>query len=260
MGAPELGEQMTSSCMTRRFTLGLGLAASIATAGCELGVLDDLQERSTMVHVFATHHATPEEGSIPDRGGDGQHRVFDTDDGWEITLVKGYVVTTGITLHRCDGTQKSLDLFRGTIVEDIRSTDLGLSTVGGTELRAGTLLCAMTVHYAPLDETGADADIEGATVYLHGVAKRGDEEMVPFEIRAHGPLDVELDLSTIQDGGPLEVTGKEHFPIELTLSKTYDQFFDAIDFTEMAQLDMGEHVLAVLEGVTRVAPGTRVAP
>jgi hypothetical protein len=251
---------MTRSHNTRRFALGLGLAASVAASGCELGLLDELQNRSTMVHVFATHHATPEDGSIPHRGDDGSHRVFETDDGWEITLVKGFVVTTGVTLHRCNGTQESLNLFRGTIVEDIRSTDLGLSTVGGIEMPGGTLLCGMTVHYAPFDEDGAVAEeIDGATVYLHGVAKR-DDEMVPFEIRASGPLDVELDLSTIDDGGPVEVTGKEPFPIELTLSKTYDQFFDAIDFTEMAQLDMGEHVLAVLEGVTRVAPGTRVAP
>jgi hypothetical protein len=252
---------MTSSHMTRRFVLGFGLAASVAASGCELGVFDNLQERSTMVHVFATHHATAEDGSIPHRGDDGEYRVFETDDGWTVTLVKGYVVTAGITLHRCDGTEQALDLFRGTIIEDIRGRDLGLSTVGAAELSPGTL-CAMTVHYAPFDEDGVtvDPEVDGTTVYLHGVAKRGEDEMVPFEISAQGTLDVELDLSTANDGRPVEVTGKEHFPIELTLSKTYDQFFDAIDFTDMAQLDMSEHVLAVLEGVTRVAPGTRVAP
>lgn len=249
---------MNRSRITRRFALGLGLVASVAASGCEL--FDGLQKKSTMVHVFATHHATPEDGTIPDRGGDGQYRVFDTDDGWTVTLVQGYVVTSGITLHRCDGRQETVDLFRGTIVEDIRSTDLGLSTVGGVEVAPGDF-CAMTVHYGLVQDEagGAEAEVDGATVYLHGVAKR-DEELVPFDISAQATIDVELDLSTLDDGAPLHVSGDEHFPVELTLSKTYDQFFDAVDFTEMATLDMGEHVLAVLEGVTRVAPGTRVAP
>jgi hypothetical protein len=247
---------MTSSRMTRCFALGLCLATSVAASGCEL--FEGLQKQSTMVHVFATHHATPEAGTIPDRGGDGEHRVFDTDDGWTVTLVKGYVVTTGVTLHRCDGTQETLDLFRGTIIEDIRNRDLGLRTVGGLEVSPGHF-CGMTVHYAPYDGEGSASDVDGSTVYLHGVAKRGDEESVAFEIRASSTIDVELDLSTIDDGAPLHVTGKENFPVELTISKTYDQFFDAIDFTDMPQLDMDEHVLAVLEGVTRVASGTRVA-
>ena len=250
---------MSSSRMTRCIALSLGLAATVASSGCELGLLDGLQKKSTMVHVFATHHATPEDGTIPHRGGEGEFRVFETDDGWTVTLVKGFVVTTGITLHRCDGTEQSLDLFRGAVVEDIRTRDLGLSSVGAIEASPGDF-CAVTVHYAPLDgSTSAEPEVDGATVYLYGVAQRG-EESVPFEIRANSQIDVELDLSTIDDGAPLHVTGAEHFPIELTVSKTYDQFFDAIDFTDMPQLDMSEHVLAVLEGVTRVAPGTRVAP
>jgi len=59
---------------------------------------------------------------------------------------------------------------------------------------------------------------------------------------------------------PLVVTGDENFPLELTLSKTYDRFFDGIDFSEMGALDMNEQALAVLEFESRVAPGTVVSP
>lgn len=255
---------MSRSRIVRNIILTAGLSAAIGTTGCEqLGLLDALEERSSLVQVFATHHASPEDGRIPDRGGDGQSRVFDTDEGWTVTLTQGYVVTTGVTLHRCDGAAEPVELFWGPFAEDILDTDLDLFTVGSAEVEPGRF-CSMTVHYGTYDAqegaAGPEADVvDGATVYLHGLAERGDES-VPFEVRAQGGVDVDLDLSSMEDGAPLRVTGEESFPVELTLSKTYDRFFDAIDFTAMAQLDMGEHVLGVLEGETRVAPGTRVAP
>ena len=96
-------------------------------------------------------------------------------------------------------------------------------------------------------------------MYLYGLATKG-ETSVPFEIRATDSVDVELDLATIDAGAPLRTQGDQAFPTDLTLAKTYDRFFDGIDFASATQTDLEAHVLAVLALETRVMLGTRVAP
>ena len=220
--------------------------ASLLVGGCDL--IDALSPAGdTLITVFATHRATPEDGAVvPDRGGDGELRVFDNDEGWTIHLTAGLVATTGVTLQRCDGQEAALDLYFGTLAEDLRSADLERRTLGGAEVGAGSY-CGMTVHYgafsADSDDAPTDMDAEeldGLTVYLGGVAERG-EERVPFEIAAQGALDVFVDL------GALHITGDEPFPVEVTVTKTYDRFFDGVDFSNFDQEDLEANAFAILE-------------
>ena len=59
-------------------------------------------------------------------------------------------------------------------------------------------------------------------------------------------------------GGPPTINADEAFPVDLTLSKTYDRFFDGIDFNAFDEADIEQNVLAMLEEDSRVAVGTRV--
>lgn len=251
-----------------RFTLVLTLATLLATTtGCEL--LESIEgDRSATVQVHVTHHATPEGGVFPNRGDDGEFRVFDNDEGWTITLQEAFVVTASATLLACDGTEVPLDLYWGALPENITDSDLDLFSFGGTEVEAGDY-CSIRVAYGPytpIDERSAqqyempeDADaLLGATAYVRGFATKG-EEMAVFELRADEDIVVEVELQG-EGGGPLHVSGEEPFPVELTLSKTYDRFFDAVDFAALTEADLQANMMAVLGAETRVTSGTRVVP
>jgi hypothetical protein len=252
---------MRATKAIRHIALTSGLALCALGTGCDLLDLDG--EGETLVQVFSTHHASPEDGIHPDRGGQGEDRVFETDEGWTVMLESGYITTSGVTLHECEGGSTPIDLFWGDVAEDLNQTDLGLSTVGSLEVGPSEF-CSVTVHYAPFQESAPEvrpraAEAEGATVWLSGVAGK-DDVWVEFSIRATQAVDVRLDLRPGNGGQPLRITGEENFPVELTLSKTYDRFFDGIDFAAMGELDMKAQSLAVLELETRVAPGTIVLP
>ena len=212
----------------------------------------------TLVNVFSTHHATPEDnGIVPDRGGDGETRVFDNDEGWTVHIGDGFVVTRGISLHSCDGEAMSVETYLGALAEDLSHQDLDRMTVGGAEVGPSSF-CSMTVHYGPFD-AGADeappetdpSDLDGLTLILAGWAQKG-EDKIPFELRSNASLDVHLDLSVMASGGPVRVTGDEDFPVELTVLKTYDRLFDGIDFGTAEEADMVAQTLVLLEEETRV--------
>ncbi len=230
-------------------------AAALLSGGCDLiDVLSD--EGDTLVTVFSNHHATPTEGFVPDRGGDGELRVFDNDEGWTIHLTDGLITTKGVTLQRCDGSESPIEFYFGSVAEDLRSADLERRTLGGTEVGAGEL-CGVTIHYGPFsaatDDAPAEMDaakMDGLTLFLEGYAERGDER-VPFEIAVESPADVFTDLAD-SPGGPLRIKGDEAFPVELTVSKTYDRFFDGVDFETLTDEDLSQNALAVLELETRI--------
>lgn len=238
---------------TTKTTLGVfALTALTALSGCDQ-LFDALgEDSSTVVNVFATHHATPTDGLVPDRGGDGEVRVFDNDEGWTVNLTEGFVTISGVTLDRCDGMAMPVDLYLGSVPENLKQADLDRISVGGTEVGAAEF-CGMTVHYGPYNAEsdpspeGIEAEaIDGTTVHLKGFAERG-EAQVQFEVEVAERLDVHIDLAQ-----PLRVTGDEPFPLEITLAKTYDRFFDGVDFDDVDELDLEAHVTAILELETRV--------
>jgi hypothetical protein len=240
-------------------------ATSIFGAGCDL--FDVLNKgETTLVQLMVTHHGTPQGGSFPDLSV-GEAATFDTDEGWTVSLRSAYITTASASLEECGGGVVELEAFRGPLPEDINADDLDLLTFAGVEVAASSF-CGMTVEYGPFvadEETtrayamGDDADkIRNATYYFEGVARKGDVS-VDFELTGSDTVAVDLDLSTVMNGGPLHIDAEEAFPVELTLSKTYDRFFDGIDFSSFDSADANANIVAVLELETRIAFGTRVA-
>ena len=242
------------------------MMASITLAsGCEL------EEGGALVHVFSTHHATPENGVFPDRGTEDMPRVFDNDLGWEITLVNSYVTTVGMTMYRCDGTPLELNMFWGPCPEDLHLRDLERLTVAGLKASPGRY-CGLEVTYGPYElpseedddplvrhATPKNTEMVGSTIYMRGGARMGDGDYIPFELRFRDEVSVELDLSEL-DGvdSPMKVNHKENFPKELTVSKTYDRFFDGIDFENFDQAALEASLGDILAVETRVSKGSLV--
>ena len=75
--------------------------------------------------------------------------------------------------------------------------------------------------------------------------------LVPFEVEVASASDVHLDLAAGPDG-PLNISGNEPFPVELTVSKTYDRLFDGVDFSDFSEEDRAANAVAILELETAV--------
>lgn len=241
-----------------------------ATAGL-VGCNVELGEGGALVNVFTTHHATPESGMFPERGGEDQPRTFDAGDGWTVTLAESYITIAEVRLVSCGGSSHNLKMFWGPCPEDLRNEDLEPLTVAGLKVPPGDY-CELQVTYSPYEMPVIDEDVEtrhtipdnedvdGSTIFMRGVATRGEDEEVPFELANDEDFTVDLDLSELEgDGNALTINHKESFPIELTVSKTYDRFFDGVDWAafdpNLAVNDLDE----VLEDQTRVAEGTRIS-
>ena len=87
----------------RPFTVACALSAMFASSGCDLFGLGP--EPTSLVQMLVTHHATPEDGTFPDRRNGLGDQEFDTDTGWTVTLEEAFVVTASTTLNACDGTE-----------------------------------------------------------------------------------------------------------------------------------------------------------
>jgi hypothetical protein len=252
-----------------RSLVGVTLSSSVLLA---TGCLDQLEKGGATVFVFSTHHATPVDGVFPIRGDDKAPRVFDNDQGWTVTLLESYITTSAVTLVRCDGEPIDLNMFWGPCPENLSDKDLDSLTVAGIKVGPGDF-CGLEVSYGPYmtpviddsevestrHQTPENGDVTGATVYLRGAARMGDGESVQFELRASGDLDVDLDLSDLEgDGNPMTVDRQEDFPRELTVSKTYDRFFDGVDFATFDPEALEAELLDILEAETRISDGPRV--
>ena len=148
------------------------------------------------------------------------------------------------------------------------------------DLDGGELLYAITRHLSAADaalaeaglasiddevqdtrhETPTNEAVDGTTVYMQGGATLGGDEFVQFELATPDTVVVELDISEIEGpGAPFNVAHREDFPKELLVSKTYDRFFDGIDFDTYDPAAVEARLPDVLEGQTRVSEGTLVS-
>lgn len=226
-----------------------------------------------LVTVFATHHASPEDDTFPFRGDDLQPRIFDAGDGWEVTLAESYVTIASTTLVGCSGDEHSLRMFWGPCPEDLRRADLEVLTVSGLKVPAGEY-CELRVEYAPYqtpvvdeDETEtrhvvpALPDVDGDSVFLRGIARHEDGRSVPFQLENGENFVVSLDLRDLEgEGRPLRVREGQDFPTEITVSKTYDRFFDGIDWDDFDADDATASLDEILADQTRVTLGTTIEP
>ncbi len=249
---------------TRLPRAALLVAACLATAGCDtLGALKSFEDDSNDLVVYTAHHGTPQNGFFPDRGGDGDARVFDNDMGWHIVLTNAYVVTAAVQLGGCKGQQVPVDMYWGPCPENMTTTDLDSAAIGGTLTPAG-LYCEIAVEYGNYDPNVSgssevkhpipdDPEVVGATIYLAGYAEK-DGDSVPFELRFTDTVATTLDISTIDDGQPFRVE-KGTMQAELTLSKTYDGFFAGIDFANVDEAAWTAQLGEILLDETRASVG-----
>jgi len=256
--------------MPTRRRLVTACALLVATvSGCGLG---DLFSKSTStIKLFATHAGTPDDMGFPDYGAAGSTRVFMTDMGWEVALDEIYVTTADIQLVRCgeqEGT--SIEMFWGTCPEDfVGYDDRETLPLGAVTIDDGSF-CGVDVVFSPYIEDGdtdehtkpANPDVVGKTVLISGIARRdlGNDmfEEIPFAFTSEQTIIAKLDISTLEAGGPLRLA-KENFARNLTVLKTYDQFFSGIDFASATSADIEAAVLSSLEYDTRVYDGATVA-
>ncbi len=245
------------------FRQGLSIAAiavlGLPSTGCDL--FDAFRDESSLVHVLTTHHGTPEGGAFPNHGEPGS-RTYETDLGWTVHLSDAHLTTSAVSLRNCSGDTLPVEFHYGQFPEDLNEPDLQTKSLGSTEAPAARY-CLLAAKYSPYnniigkevgDHQPNTEQIHDFTLYVRGLATKGDQ-MVPFEIRSDRDVDILIDISTIDDGKPFRITGNETFPPELLLSKTYDRFFDGVDFTSMGPADLEEQVWAVIELETRVAMG-----
>jgi hypothetical protein len=228
-------------------------------------------DQPSLLYVYSTHHATPEDGGFPEKGGDDEPRVFENDLGWTVTLVESYVTIERVTLVGCDGDLIPLDMFWGPCPEDLRDEDLLTLTVAGRKVSPGDY-CELIVDYGPYrtpeivpgaadsrHQAPENEAVDGTTVYLRGGARMtAEDEQIEFELRGTSGQTVSLDLSTIEDGHALRISEDEAFPPELTISKTYDRFFDGVDFAELDEDDAEDELDDILEDETQVHLGSAV--
>jgi len=249
-------------CPLMRLRLPL-LLLTAAAPGC-------LDANDQLVTIFAAHHASPEDGMFPDRGEDGQPRIFDGEDGWQITLAESYVTIASTTLSSCSGEAFDFRMFWGPCPEDLRRKDLAVLTVSGLKVPPGDY-CSLEVEYAPYETPVVDDetetrhvvptldDVEGDSVFLRGVARRGEDESVPFQLENGERFVVSLDLGDLEgEGDPLTVGENQDFPTELTIAKTYDRFFDDVDWDAFDEAALTDTVDEILADQTRVTIGQSV--
>jgi len=245
--AEAIGRRRSLATATGRFFGTIVIAVS--SLGCDLLVPDPVQ----LVQVFTTHYALDEEGAaIP--GGEAGFREFTTNRGWTVSLQDAYVTTADVTLVNCANQVALIGLSRGLVAEDLNSPDLEPITVGSLEM-GPTSLCAVTVHYAPFvaDEssmTPRSAEVEGASVLLTGLAEKNGMG-IPFNFKISREFEVEVEFID-EIGQIINITGDEPFPLEITLGKTYHEFFEGVDFSSYDEATVKNQIVDILGEVTHV--------
>lgn len=221
------------------------------------------------MRLFATHAGTPGEDGFPDYGDSVTTRVFTNDMGWQLSLAEVYITTAEVSLVECSAQfGEAIEMFWGACPEDfIGSDDRETVSLGAITVSDGAY-CRVDVTYGPYIPSDQSAEhinpensmIEGNTILIIGVARRGEGatlEEVPFEIVSDATVTARANIAEIENGRPLTLED-ESFPRDLTILKTYDTFFDGVDFSVATLADIEAAVLASLELDTVVYPGSEL--
>jgi len=241
----------------------------IVGAGCDLlGGAGD-----TVTAINGAHHAARnEEGVLPNYGDPEETRVFTNDLGWTINLNDGFVVTTAVRIETCDGEGVELEMPFGPFPEYWLERDRDVTDFARGPLREGKY-CSLIVEYgrylAEAAATAADAPfpvrsaerIEGVTLSLVGYAERDDGMggvvSRPFAFSTAETIIVTVPIDELSmKGGPFTISGEELNHQNLTVSKTYDQFFAGIDFDALDEAAVEAELPRLLAEQTGVILGT----
>lgn len=261
----KMPQLMTMMRSARRVLLAI--LATTSLASCE-----SLLHPTTKVSLAISHHGTRDaNGVLPDFGEPDAARVFVNDKGWEITLAEAIVVMTAAQIESCAGESFDFELPYGPFPEYQLAQDQDVVDFALVDLPEGTY-CKLRVEYgryqSALAEQAFDtpyslkghAPVEGLTVYLAGYAEDlvNGNEVANFGFETNQTAIVELDLSKAEDGRPLAITGKEPGGKALTVAKTYDKFFDGVDFVGYDKAAIEARLLEVLKAETYVVVGPQV--
>lgn len=221
------------------------------------------------VRLFATHAGTPSDDGFPDYGDSVTTRVFTNDTGWQLSLAEVYVTTAEVRLVECAAQSgDAIEMFWGACPEDfIGADDRDSLALGAVTISDGDY-CRVDVTFGPYVPSEQSADhlnpensmIVGNTILIIGTARRGEGtelEEVPFTIVSDEVVIAQANIAEIENGGPLRLED-ENFPRDLTILKTYDSFFDGIDFSVATEEEIEAAVLAALEHDTVIYPGSEI--
>lgn len=259
---------MLSASVGRRW-LSAAMAATLTTgAGCGL-----LEAEVTVSLAISHHGSRGMDGMLPDYGAPDAARIFVNDKMWEVSLAEAVIVTTAAQIESCEGVSFDFKLPYGPLPEYLLSQDKDLIDFASVNLPEGTY-CKLRVEYgryqAAVAATAPDtpyvvqghAEIEGMTVYLAGTAENvdpnGDGKVVNWGLKTANTTIAELDLSTIDGGGPFAIRGDEPGGRALTVAKTYDMFFKGVDFAAFDEPALEATMLDVLRAETYVIAGVQV--
>lgn len=252
-----------SSCVCA----ALGLVAVLA--GCEA-----FSGYAVPTVVNGAHHgARDESGTVPNYGGAGEARIFDNDLGWHIVLSEGFVVATAAKIEPCEGEGVPLGLPFGPFPENLTDLDARVTDFALIDLRADEY-CNLIVEFGRYqgsvaamaeDEPfpiGNLSNVEGASIFLAGTAEKpdgmGGSTVINFGFRSEQTVIVNLDMSTLEDGGPWTITGDEPNGRALTVAKTYDEFFRGVDFATVDKAAFEKELPDRLAAQTRLVLGTTI--
>ncbi len=258
------------SCSGRRGGLtGVLVASALVAGNAGCGLFDT--SNPVDINVFAAHHARRDmDGLLPSYGFNNSPRTWVNDLGWQINVTEGYIVITGASIVSCDGEAFDLDLPFGPVPEYLNATDLDVIVVGSAEIPEGDY-CELDVQYGPyraeeaaMASEGAHPvptgrDLEGQTIFIAGRASK-DDVVVDFALISGESSEMRLKLRE-GDGTPTtyEAIAGGGAP-KATVGKTYDRFFDGIDFStyeaEAEAINAG--LMEILVDETRAYRGTTI--
>jgi hypothetical protein len=250
----------------RRTILAISCSIAVASPGCALVDLID-GDSVANVRIFATHAGTKTDDGYPSYGDESTTRVFYNDTGWQIALSEAHVTTADVQIVRCQESKGvAIEMFWGPCPEAFVATnDLESLPLGGVTVSDGAY-CALDVTFAPyVPPVGGETHIalgnqmiDDNTLVIIGVARRGMPPMleeVPIEIVSDAIVTAHVDISRLEGGQPVRLED-ERFARDLTIIKTYDTFFDGIDFSTATPADIEAAVLNSLERDTVGYDGT----
>lgn len=238
------------------------LSALSATLG--LGCLNLANE--SIVSLFLAHHGEPVDGVLPDYGGVDQPRSFTNDLNQPITVYDGYVVATSAILWNCDRFGDYIEFRWSPVAHDLLQSDGQTQVIADQPFDANEY-CWLELGFGPYfspppesmvaDPSPPPEEVEGNTLFIEG-RTRNNGMNIDFVLRSPTSKNVVLDLTHIQNGGPLIIGRDEEFGVKLTVSVVYDRLFKNVDVVNMDPTVVGDQLVQGLEDALAVSLGDKI--
>lgn len=227
------------------------LSCAVALAGCP-----GPQEQTAQLELRAVHHSAQ-------GGAEGAPRAFTTDNGFEVTLARGYLSLGAVKLERCAQTARRnvwevlLPIGAAHAHSQSGPTRLGAPVIlsvtreDGAAKTLGTLepplasYCTVELTFAPADADARDLpteiDMAGKMFWLEGTYRSaGSTTDVPFRIAS--ALSTILPLTLPSPLTLAQADARETW----TFGYAYDRWLDGVD---LSSADEDAKARTVLENI-----------